>query len=551
MMRSTPIEDVREAARASNALMFGLGADGHPQISFRDGWDAARFLLELARQDARRPWIVQMAQQLKAGVGGRPDQFARALQILGQSLPFFHEKGEIFQGPKLTIERGGDCDCHARLIYALASAGGLPAELAFLHRGSGPTHVLARVLLDGKWTPLETTVRAFFGEDPIAAAKRLGVVRDDINSPEQITMGELTENVLRVAPGMCYRMRAWLKKPREEFASIDVGLFLRLSFEALGFCDVFVELEPDLLSDAWPWHDRDTAAPPGQWATWVTATWRNAESALDRNVGGDGAVSFTIASADETRAPDRAASTIPELDNPDSDPQTTMGSILSNRIGNGSAFFSRLLRIGRDRNVDPISVLMMMYNESGLNPGQPSHVKDSHGNPVAWGISQIMTPFLRGVGFLGTGPDFLALSAVDQLEFVDRFYAPYTSSNLDTPERVYQANFLPGTLSWGSDPTTVLAVKGGGSSRWPREWVSEAAVYRDNSQLDHGGKGFITVGDLGIAMRAHSNDPVLIEAVARLRAAAGGALDAPGIGPVLLILGIGGAAVLALARSLT
>lgn len=166
-------------------------------------------------------------------------------------------------------------------------------------------------------------------------------------------------------------------------------------------------------------------------------------------------------------------------------------------------------------NLDPVAVLMMMGNESGLNASAVG--KTSDGTPFAYGISQIHD--LAGVGFKGAPADFVLLSPEQQVPFTDAFYQPHKNQTLNSLERLYQANFLPATLGWGSDLSLVLAKKGGGSPRWTFA-LSEAAVYRDNAGLDHGNKGFINVGDLGIAARA-SAGPRVQEAIARLKALGG------------------------------
>ena len=108
---------------------------------------------------------------------------------------FVREEGEVFQGAAWTLAHGyGDCDDHARVAYALAAAGGLPVRLAFLSHGAGdPSHVLTQLQVDGEWLYAETTLRAELGEHPIDAARRLGVVREDIgaDSVDVRTMGEL------------------------------------------------------------------------------------------------------------------------------------------------------------------------------------------------------------------------------------------------------------------------------------------------------------------------------------------------------------------------
>jgi len=73
----------------------------------------------------------------------------------------------------------GDCDDHARPVFALALAGGLPAAIAFLHHGgpsAQPTHAVAQLGLGGRLRWAETTIDAAFGEHPLDAAIRLGLV---------------------------------------------------------------------------------------------------------------------------------------------------------------------------------------------------------------------------------------------------------------------------------------------------------------------------------------------------------------------------------------
>lgn len=539
MMHSTPIGDVRAAAAAANAVGFEVDAEGHPWVSFRDGWGAARFLLELSRQDARRPWVQEIAAYVLREVGGDHERFARALQMWGQSLPFFHEVGEIFQGPALTIQRGGDCDCHARLIYALAAAGGLPAELAFLHRGDGPTHVLARALVGGTWKPLETTVAAHFGEDPIAAAKRLGVVRDDLNAPETITMGELTENVLRVAPQHLYRMRIRVNQSRDSFATIDVGLFLRLSFEAMGFQAVKVSLGG--VGSSWPPEDRPPLRPDGtSWTAWIEGAWYESETALAREVG-TGPLSFAIASADESALPSAPDSTPTVRESsPSHVPMGELARPIVHTRDLSDAFFADFRAMAGRLGANPIDMLAVLNYESGVRHAPP-HGPDHR----AYGINQIMDFHLtaqpNALGWPAGRPpwEFETLTEEEQLPFTERYFRPY-AGHLHDVGAIYAVNFLPGRMQQrGSAPGTVLTSRG-------------ESYYESNQSLDYDQDGHITIEDLSHRAKASAHGARWDEMVSRLGGGtwSGGLPSRLGSVAAVAVLLVGGGVLAAIAREL-
>lgn len=162
-----------------------------------NGWQAAKLLVELCKQDARDPMLRDLAHQLRQRGGGSDRGFAEMLcEYVQDNIAFVREQGEIFQGPAYTLAaRAGDCDDHVRIVYGVARAGGLPARLAFLAKkgAPGPAHVVAQIGLPEGWTWAETTIAAYFGEHPIDAAKRVGAIREDLDPNEmQIqTMGSL------------------------------------------------------------------------------------------------------------------------------------------------------------------------------------------------------------------------------------------------------------------------------------------------------------------------------------------------------------------------
>lgn len=138
-------------------------------------------LLAAAEEDAKKPAARDLALELRRQAPS-DEAFARAVHAFVKSrVRFVREVGELFQGSAYTLGAGaGDCDDHARAVYAIATAGGLPAVLAFLHHkgpGAQPTHAVAQLCPNGRCYWAETTVDAAFGEHPLAAAQRLGLLK--------------------------------------------------------------------------------------------------------------------------------------------------------------------------------------------------------------------------------------------------------------------------------------------------------------------------------------------------------------------------------------
>lgn len=196
----------RLVAGAVGCAVREVDEEGGPRVRLAcaSPWATARLLLELAKEDVREPLI----QKFAARIGSlRGDFAANVHTFITRSIRFEREDGEIFQAPMVTIARAaGDCDCHARLAYALLRAGGVAARLAFLHRGRGPLHVLAQAwdVPARAWRWLETTVPgARYSEHPIVAARRTGVLRSDVSGQmEVVYMGEQV-----IVTGSVYAMR--------------------------------------------------------------------------------------------------------------------------------------------------------------------------------------------------------------------------------------------------------------------------------------------------------------------------------------------------------
>jgi hypothetical protein len=177
-------------------------ADGSTELasrmSFSDPWAAARLLQILADEDASDPvvrsWSLAIldavAEDLGEDASGPTlspelvDAYARALHAnVQQQIRFIHEPKETFQSARVTLAlRAGDCDDHARLLYAAALAGGLPAQLLFNDEDDQPVHVVTKLRDSSGWQWAETTLGAQFGEEPFDALDRL-VALDPQHNP--------------------------------------------------------------------------------------------------------------------------------------------------------------------------------------------------------------------------------------------------------------------------------------------------------------------------------------------------------------------------------
>lgn len=224
------------AVRSTRIVSTPAGPRVYGRIDCPDGWAAARFLLAAAIEDASTAAAREHALEIRRNAPTDPEYVRAVFDLVQERVRFVREIGEVFARADVTLAAGaGDCDDHARVVYALLRAGGVPARLAFLYRRGerGPRHVVAQAWL-GRWVWLETTLPAELGEHPYAAAERLGLLsgRQDIAS-EVRTM---TEKDLPPVPAGFDR-----RTPPEQLER-DVA-----ALERLGFCvaDVASTADPD------------------------------------------------------------------------------------------------------------------------------------------------------------------------------------------------------------------------------------------------------------------------------------------------------------------
>lgn len=173
----------------------GGGTELAAGMSFDDPWASARLLVDLSEQDAADPvvqaWAYEMLSATAEAIGEDSgptilpelrDATARTIAANVQhAIRFVPEPLEKFQSARTTMRTGqGDCDCHARLVYALLRAIGVPVEFVFFEGDEPstgkvvPVHAVVRAQdSDGTWQWVETTIGAEYGEEPHRALDRL------------------------------------------------------------------------------------------------------------------------------------------------------------------------------------------------------------------------------------------------------------------------------------------------------------------------------------------------------------------------------------------
>lgn len=150
--------------------------DGEPAWLLALPSHAAKVALlnDLAELDGFNPSVRRYAELVARGARTRTEQILRLHAHVRDTVVHTDEPIETFSPPLWVLRsRIGDCDDSARALVALLRSLGFVARIATL--GDPPKHAAAQVHHSGEWHWLETTVRAFPGEHPQAAANRLGI----------------------------------------------------------------------------------------------------------------------------------------------------------------------------------------------------------------------------------------------------------------------------------------------------------------------------------------------------------------------------------------
>lgn len=579
------VADTIAAARGTGCRVLEIRDErGTPRVELvcPTGWAAARYLLELAKGDATDPVIAALAKRIRRH-SPRDRDFAGTVHAYVQKyIAFRREKGEVFQSGPFTLRRGeGDCDCHARLVYALLLAGGMRPRLAFLHRGGPPIHVLVQVYHSGEWVWLETTVKgARFGEHPWTAARRLGVVRSDVGGEmEEAFMGSIG-----VEGGNVYRMRIGGLAPPD---GVDVDVAIADALRALGFADVTIWLTRDSLP-------ADFSPPAREELEGATFTaWAEALYAqpmcrmIDLPIqipanAREGLLAITIddlhVAPSSTSASSRPPVRVAYVAAPsglklraesheraevrdlipigakvivleDGLPATHAAPKGWTRVRYGvlegfvSAEWLADVPPSASPTIGELGELAIRYT-ADLSPAfftklkaaaRRVNVDPEHAMAVMLSESGIRAsaihPTAPASGIFGRmfktraeAEAFRNQPADVQVDAWEAFMRPYKNLHLSTPEAIYQVNFLPASAIpssphfRGTSLGAVLAAKDGTGYNG-----QEAGFYRDNVVLDVDRDGKITNADLRATIernkRAGSNAPRWNEAAARLAAA--------------------------------
>jgi hypothetical protein len=144
------------------------------------------------------------------------------------------------------------------------------------------------------------------------------------------------------------------------------------------------------------------------------------------------------------------------------------------------SFFRGVIDLSTRLNCDPRDLLAVLMRESSLRPDAWNRSSN------AVGLAQFLPSTLNRLGWTGTADQFRALSAEEQLPYVERFLLPSSSYGLYSAGRIYQAIFMPASLrTAASDDAAIIDKRGAFADRYQR-----------NRGLDLDGDGRITVGEL-------------------------------------------------------
>lgn len=504
---SCPVRSL-EVHRASSAGPWRLVGS----LSCVDGWMAAALLLALAEEDSRTEGARRLAWSLRLTA---PDDaaFARAVHAFVRGrVRFAPEAGEVFQSGALTLALGvGDCDDHFRLAYALAVAGGIGAKLGILHHGEGydvpedkrgPAHAAAILSPNGVDAWAETTIAAHYGEDPNAAARRLGLTRARSDIAKEVVI--MTADDLGPMPD------GYETRNAPERVLLDASALVRLGFLAASSSSVADAAAPGLRAAVLAFQSQAGLTPDGVLGPRTRAALLEALQDSSASVV-DG---LSYPGLGEIGA------AVPVLHSSD----------VSDDFLRELVAMARRFRV-RGSRATAEDWARVWTAESGLS----SH--RAHGPAAApsglpfGGLNQMGPHEREAVGFLGSFAEWLALDNLDQLPFVERYYSLKPVHLIHDARSAYVATFAPAYLPAAKDAAAVLyayryvpgmpAVSADAATWAAYAKLNRSDPYTQNRGYDWARKGTITVGDLTVAIDRVGGERWK-EIAARLRALGGG-----------------------------
>lgn len=170
--------------------------------------------------------------------------------------------------------------------------------------------------------------------------------------------------------------------------------------------------------------------------------------------------------------------------------KTMMGALVGAPSYLGDTFDDSLVAWSESIGAAPLDVVKLLLSESGLQPTARNTSGFASGEYAA-GINQL-APGNWSYFAPYTAEQYTALTAEQQLPYVFAYWsASMKSHGLSeiSARDLYALNFLPAYFTPNSPDSAVLV-------------SSSSGYYTNNSGLDHGGKGFITYGDMQQALDA-------------------------------------------------
>jgi len=185
-------------------------------------------------------------------------------------------------------------------------------------------------------------------------------------------------------------------------------------------------------------------------------------------------------------------------------------NLLPTRLAWGAKFTpeerAKILSMGERLQINPSILTSIMTAESGRN----AHIhiipigKDAQGNTIYQRSEHIpIEPGTIGGGLIGfmrktalglgtTLEQLLALERLDQLDYVEKFFANWRAAGVIPPNpslwRVYMATFLPAFAHHADEPDFVLAAADSPIKKLKKIYIANAAADRNKD-------GEITVGE--------------------------------------------------------
>lgn len=474
---------------------FGAPARVTSVIECQDGWAAARLLLALAAEDARTPGAKRLAAELRERTGGDDEAFARAIQAFVKAhVAFENEQGERFESGGFTLDLGkGDCDAHFRLAFAIAEAGGLHAALGILHHGrnappdkQGPAHAAMVYRFGDAWLWGETTVDADFGEPPNDAARRLGVTDERTDIAREVVI--MTEDQLPPIP------EGFRERNNAAQVLLDAQALQRLGYlEADAPACMLVDPTSTVLRlavlrfQAAQHLVRDGLLGPTTRIT-IAHALRDAGPPVTEGFDYPGLAGLLgDVTAPATAPVAKASARVPD------EFLREVGALIRRWRAKGAG-------------VTGLDLLGVLNSESGVQSNIQARFVDKNGKRAqCFGLNQLCScendknpgvyPCFRAVGFMGTPTEYLALSLVEQLPFVARYFENAVGGNmakLRDAQSLYLANLAPAFMAHADDPDFKI-------------YVAPDGRYTSNAGVDVDHDGAIEVRELVVFIERGKN----------------------------------------------